>query len=431
MATLFAGRIIMPAASISTTPHQDGYQVRATVAGSTPSMITWRHDTNAPLHRSGLSLNRRLAILVIVPLCLLFLFAIFGIVLYASRRRQSSRHRLRSRHESVAEPYRDDYVEPDGSPSTSPNQDRDFTAAGLEEHLPTPTKRSDDALSMITEIPTNSVRTSVGSDRGTNLPTLESQPLPSSISSHSQSLEALESPSDDGLHGNLSGLEEDPFVDRAATSRAGHNQEVSEPVSPLSQPLHNRPRVNTAASSISNTSGWSGSSQAPVTAINTGGKNGANMNSVEQGEESTTPGDLLSTENVERIPANDTRQSQDTAERGRGRLRSDPINTARSSSVSTRQSRLRAADIARSPESRGEMSNSRSPQAGTSASIDNFTRALGPRSSNHHPPPPPLLDRSSWLGERRRQDGEVTEPPSPLPSPEMSKTHEESSIDGQ
>ncbi|GIZ42395.1 hypothetical protein CKM354_000566800 [Cercospora kikuchii] len=421
----------MPATSLSTTPHEDGDQVQATVAGNTPSMSTWRHDTKASLHRSGLSLNRRLAILVIVPLCLLSLFAIFGIVLYASRRRQSSRHSIRGRHERVAEPYRDDYTEPDESPSASPNQYRDFIAAGLEEHHHTPTKRSDDALSMITEIPTNSVRTSVGSDRETDLHTLQSQRLPSSISSRSQTLDALESTSDDDLHGNLSGLDEDPFVDRAAISGAGHNQEVSEPVSPLCQPLHNRPRINTAASSVSNTPATSGSSQAPVTAINTGGKNGANMNSIEQGEGSTTPGDLLSTENVERIPAIDTRQSQDTAERGRGRLRSDTINTARSSSVSTRQSRLRAADIARSPGSRGDMSNSRSPQAETSASIDDFTGAFRPRSSNHHPPPPPLLDRSSWLGERRRQDGEVAEPTSPLLSPEMSKTHEESSIDGK
>ncbi|WPB04024.1 uncharacterized protein RHO25_008668 [Cercospora beticola] len=420
----------MPATSISTTPHEDGNQVQATVAGNTPSMTTWRHDTNASLHRSGLSLNRRLAILVIVPLCLLFLFAIFGVVLYASRRRRSSRHRIRSRHESVAEPYCDDNIEPDESPSASPNQYRDFTAAGLEEHHHTPTKQSDDALSMITEIPTNSVRTSVESDRGRNVPTLHSQRLPSSVSSRSQTLDALESASDDDLHGNLSGLDEDPFVDRAALSGADHNQEVSEPVSPLSQPLHSRPRVDTAASSVSNTSASSGSSQAPVTAINTGGKKGYNMDSNGQEGKIAQSGDLLSAENVGRMTATDPQERLDAAERGRCRLRSDPINTARSSSVSTRQSRLRAADIARSPGSRGEWSNSRSPQAETSASIDNLTESFEARGDSH-PPPPPLLDRNSWLGERRRQGGEVPETTSPLSSPDDPKTHEGSSTDGK
>ena len=267
-----AGRMIVlasvsPARNITST---DAISETDTRLVDSAKASTYNFKPRETSHRPGIALNRRLAVAIAVPLCFLFLLAVLGIVLFCTRRRRPLRHGTGGRRRSSPEAHRNNFVEPLNTSPAEPEE------TGPEEQPewqrpPTAIKRSDDGLSRITEIPSVSDETH---DRRSSReihglppsPLVLPPELPSSISSHSETVNPLDSGSDD-FGGHFSGLDEDPFSDSAAVSVP---KEESPEISPSSQPVQSKPRIDTASSVGAATSE---SSEHPVTAINTGGPN--------------------------------------------------------------------------------------------------------------------------------------------------------------
>lgn len=247
-----------------------------TSAGGLTRAGTDNFKPRATSHRPALAHNRRLTLAVAVPLCCLFLLAVLGCVLYWTRRRQPLRHGTGGRRKSGPEVHRNNFIEPSNAPppaEPSPEEQPEW------QRPSTAIKRSDDGLSRITELPsvsddTPGHRTSRELHEQPLSPTAPPPELPSSLSSQSETINSPDSSSDD-FAGHLSGLDEDPFSDRAATAAPMPRQETSPEISPSSlPPAQHRPQIETASSVGAATS--ESSAEHPVTAINTQGPNSVN-----------------------------------------------------------------------------------------------------------------------------------------------------------
>lgn len=247
-----------------------------TSAGGLTRAGTDNFKPRATSHRPALAHNRRLTLAIAVPLCCLFLLAVLGCVLYWTRRRQPLRHGTGGRRKSGPEVHRNNFIEPSNTP---PPAEPSSEEQPVWQRPSTAIKRSDDGLSRITELPsvsddTPGHRTSRELHEQPLSPTAPPPELPSSLSSQSETINSPDSSSDD-FAGHLSGLDEDPFSDRAATAAPMPRQETSPEISPSSlPPAQHRPQIETASSVGAATS--ESSAEHPVTAINTQGPNSVN-----------------------------------------------------------------------------------------------------------------------------------------------------------
>lgn len=233
-------------------------------------------------------------------------------------------------------------------------------------------------------------------------PSIPHQQLPSSLVSTIETIDALGSSSDD-LAGHFSGLDEDPFSDRAAITGSRVMEESSPAVSPGSRSVRNVRPISTG--SIVDRPESRSSSDDPVTAINTNSSHSI-------GHEDT--GLQENAADAQESPSEQGHSHQAVHKVEDGSIPNDPLQRTREHSAG-RSNSISAAELKRNLElvaHQGDPEpNSKSRSTEALPPARTFSDVFGAPSSV---PAPPLSDRSSWLDERHNDEAE---PPSSVSEP--------------
>ncbi|KAI5358214.1 hypothetical protein Slin15195_G065410 [Septoria linicola] len=360
------------------------------------------HKSSGTLQSPTPPLNRKFAVAIVAPLCFLFLLAVLGIVLYCTRRQRPLRQGTGGRRRSQSAPHRSNFH---GALATD-DAEIGHDERGVVDDWPRPIttgKRSDDGLSRITEMPSHSDE-SRRRDRLRELPLsppISHQQLPSSLVSTTETIDALDSSSDD-LAGHFSGLDEDPFSDRAAITGSRSMEENSPAVPPSSRPVQRVRPISTG--SVADEPGSRSSSDDPVTSINT------------DSSHSIGDGDTGQQENAEDVEESSSGQGHPY--QAVSRTEDSAIPNDHSQQVhehfAGRSNSVGAAELKRNMElvahQDDPVPNSKSRSTEVLPPARTFSDVFGAPSSV---PAPPLSNRGSWLEDRQSDETESSSPVSP------------------